>query len=93
MTQELKVCNEKNNTLPKLMLFPSLRIVVRSFEIRCHVCAVLLFVQADKTQQHRRSGSAVPVANKEEIYMPEASENQHRCGYTPPPSPAQWHLV
>lgn len=86
------VCIVKNNTPPKLMLFLFIKIVARSFEICCHICAVLLFVQADKTQQHRRSGSAVPAANKEEISMPEASENQHRCGYTPPPLPGTMAL-
>lgn len=40
-----------------------------------------------KTLEQKVKKSPFIVANKEEITMPEALENQHRCGYTHPHPP------
>lgn len=42
-------------------------------------------IKSDLSAVNQKVRKHFPSANKEEITMPEALENQHRCGYTYPP--------
>lgn len=49
-------------------------------------------IKSDLNAVNQKVRKHFPSANKEEITMPEALENQHRCGYTYPP-PQSSHVL